>query len=184
MLSPGHEETPSTHPPVPNCSMPSWAPAESIHPLHYVLLNKLGPPKSGARLQRMWHVYGNVLHTEIFSFLLVTLGIVTCMVWSLWFETWRCGGKGAKQDNFLGIFTSWEHREARNVAGPSLEITGNTAHSLHKHSWYNLVMERLLQERTFHILICLKWAGEVSDLFEVLKRETCPIAVALWLHTY
>ena len=34
----------------------------------------------------------------------------------------------------LAFFPSWEHREVRNVPGPSLEITGNTAHSLHKHS--------------------------------------------------
>lgn len=49
----------------------------------------------------------------------------------------------------LVFFPSWEHREVRNTAVRIPEITGNVAHSLHKHSWPNLMMEILLQERLF-----------------------------------
>lgn len=55
---------------------------------------------------------------------------------------------------------------------PSPEITGNIVHCPHKHAWHKaLMMERLLQERLVHTLICLKWAGEVSEGFEMQHRE-------------
>lgn len=59
----------------------------------------------------------------------------------------------------------------RNTAVGIPEITGNVAHSLHKHSWPDLMMEILLQERLFTLWFAQnELEKSVIRLFEVAHR--------------
>lgn len=88
------------------------------------------------------------------------------------------------QDNFSISFPSWEHREIRNTALHIPEITGNMAHCLHKHSWPDLMMEILLQERLFTLWFAQNELEKpVIRLFEVPHREASTGCISCSAHT-
>lgn len=83
----------------------------------------------------MWHVYRDGLYSTQ-RFLISPGDLGHSDMYG--FEALICHVEGLREKVqckiILAFFPSWEHREVRNTALHTLEITGNMAHSLHKHS--------------------------------------------------